>query len=75
MWHLLAEPASNLKLVSRKPSGSLVTERLRQDKLKPHVLHCIKARQKLNLVSAAAAHLGSSTSQNCIMLISSKFKS
>lgn len=75
MWYLLAEPALNLKLVSRKPSGSLVTERLRQDKLKPHVLQCIKARQKLNLVPAAAAQLGNSTSQNCIMFISSKFKS
>lgn len=72
MWHLLAEPALNLKLVSRKPSGSLVTGRLRQENLKPHVLQCIKARQKLNLVPAAAAHLGS---QNCIMFISSKFKS
>lgn len=35
----------------------------------------VKARQKLNLALDAAARLGSSTCQNCIMFISSKFTS
>ena len=78
MWHLLAEPALNFKFGVKEALRQFGNREAEVGEVKTSraaVKLCIKARQKLNLVLDAAAHLGSSTSQNCIMFISSKFVS
>lgn len=76
--HILAEPALNFDFGVKealRQFGNWEAETGGTKTSQAAARLCIKARQKLNLVLDAAAHLGSCTCQNCIILISSKFTS